>query len=463
MSARAIFCARALLPTGWAEAVCLRLDEAGMITDVEVGEGRRTASARPGDRLELTGAVVPGMPNLHSHAFQRLMAGLGQAGGETDDSFWTWRDAMYAIAGRVTPEQLEACAAGLYVEMLRRGYTTCAEFHYLHHGPDGVPYVDRAEMGKRVLAAGSRAGLGLTLLPVLYQRAGFSDDPVSHHQQRFCNSTDDYQRLVQSLLSATTESDLACIGIAPHSLRAVGEVALRDVLGAGASGPVHIHIAEQRLEVEDCVANLGARPVEWLLDHFEVDAHWCLVHATHMTTIEGDRAAATGAVAGLCPTTEADLGDGIFPAEAWQQRGGAWGVGSDSNLRVCPAEELRLLECTQRLVTGRRNVMTDRGHGTGARMWTSAAQGGAQALGQPVGRIARGYRADLVALDLAHPGLDGLSGDEVLDTFVFAGNADMIDSVWVAGECQVERGRHRNEDQIMPAFHRALRDLRVAQ
>ncbi len=408
----------------------------------------------------LDGAVIPGMPNLHCHAFQRLMAGLGQATTGSADSFWTWREVMYAMAGRVSPEQLEACAAGLYVEMLKSGYTSCAEFHYLHHAPGGEPYADPSELGQRVLAGAVSAGIGLTLLPVFYRRSGFGAADVTPRQARFRHSLDGFIELVNGLSGAIRMFPRARLGVAPHSLRAANIDEIAAIVGEFSDIPVHIHIAEQRLEVEECTAALGAPPVAWLLNHFDVDSRWCLVHATHMTDSERQDAAATGAVAGLCPTTEADLGDGIFPAAQWQASRGAWGIGSDSNLRICPAEELRLLEFSQRLATGRRNVLAGGQGSTGQSMWAAAATGGARAMGQPVGRLEPGCRADLVELDLSHPRLEGLSGSQWLDSYIFAGDRDMIASVTVAGEQVVVAGRHHAEDTILPAFNRVLATLR---
>ncbi|KAA9131264.1 formimidoylglutamate deiminase [Marinihelvus fidelis] len=460
MKPGAVVCAHALLPDGWARDVRLTLDANGMIEQVETGlpaGGGRT------DDVRLDGVVIPGMPNLHSHAFQRLMAGLSHAGQPgQQDSFWTWRETMYAMALRVSPGQLQACAAGLYVEMLKAGYTACAEFHYLHHAPDGQPYDDPAELGHRVLAAAQDSGIGLTLLPVFYRRSGFEAEEVNPRQRRFRNTVDGFTRMFDSLAGHTRGRPNTVLGLAPHSLRAASADDINAIVSLAPSGPVHIHIAEQRQEVEDCQRVLGARPIRWLLDQFDVDRRWCLVHATHGDAGELADAARSGAVAGLCPTTEADLGDGIFAAADWRAAGGALGIGSDSNLRICPAEELRLLEYTQRLVSGRRNVMAEAGASTGRWLWSRAAMGGAQALAQPVGQIAPGYRADLVELDREHPRLRDLEGDTVLDSYVFSGGQDMIASVSVAGERVVEQGVHRDESALLTAFNATLRQLRAS-
>ena len=445
---------RALLADGWRENLRLELDSGGLIT------GLGSGPPQPGDdRLE--GPVIPGMPNLHSHAFQALIGGLTGRRAAGRDSFWTWRERMYDLAARVDPSQLQHCAAGVYMEMLRNGYTACAEFHYLHRAPDGRPYDHPAEMSERLLAAAGAAGIGLTLLPVLYRRSGFGADRVEGRQARFALGVDEYLRLVHHCRSRATGDPLLQVGVAPHSLRAVDRDDLLALQGEFVAGPVHIHVAEQPREVEDCLHHLGARPVEWLLDTLPLDEHWCLVHATHTTPEEVARAAAAGAVAGLCPSTEADLGDGFFDAETWVAEGGAWGVGSDSNLRLSPGEELRLLEFGLRLRSGRRNVLATEGESCGRFLFTAAAAGGGQALGQPIGQIAPGFRADLVELEVRHPWLQGLAGDELLDTLVFAGGPELIRSVYVAGALRVRDGEHLDAGSLLPPLAAVMRTLRA--
>ncbi|HET7358834.1 MAG TPA: formimidoylglutamate deiminase, partial [Rhodanobacteraceae bacterium] len=323
--------------------------------------------------------VLPGMPNLHSHAFQRAMAGLAERRGQGDDSFWSWRETMYAFAAALGPDDLQAIAAQLYVEMLKAGYTQVCEFHYLHHQPDGTPYADPAAMSLALVEAAREAGIGLTLLPVLYMRGGFDGRPLSPRQRRFGHDVDGFMALFERLRAL--HEPMLRVGIALHSLRAVPEAAMREVLDAvaGTGCPIHIHVAEQIGEVQDCLAVHNARPVEWLLDHAPVDARWCLVHATHLTDDELRRAAASGAVAGLCPTTEANLGDGLFPLAAWLDAGGTLGIGSDSHISVSPVEELRWLEYGQRLASRHRNVAArGAGKSVGETLWTAALAGGAQ-------------------------------------------------------------------------------------
>jgi len=429
----ALFAPHALLPGGWARNVLLTWDAAGVLTTVDA------LSAPPAGTATAAGPLVPGLPNLHSHAFQRAFAGLSEYRGSADDSFWTWRDLMYRFALAVSPEQLEDIATHLYIEMLQAGYTAVCEFHYLHHDPSGHGYADPAEMSMRLIAAARRAGIGLTLLPVLYQDAGFGGQPARTDQRRFANSVDGLLEI-----AARARAGGARVGVAPHSLRAVGPTALRElVAGVDADTPIHIHIAEQQQEVRDCIAWSGRRPVQWLLANASVDARWCLVHATHMTADERDALAATGAVAGLCPGTEANLGDGVFDAAGYSAAAGAWGIGSDSHATVNAAEELRLLEYTQRLTQQRRNVLAGAAQIQVAdRLWLGAAHGGARASGRAIAGLATGQQADFVVLD-TRGALAGLTAPQTLASHVFASHGrNAAREVWVAGRPQVRDGEH---------------------
>ena len=447
------FAEQVWLPDGFAPDVRIESGEDGALTTVARG------AASPG-ATRLGRYVLPGMPNLHSHAFQRAMAGLSERQSNPDDSFWTWREVMYAFAGRIGPDELRAIAAQLYVEMLKAGYTQVCEFHYLHHQPDGRPYDDPAAMSLALLDAARETGIGLTLLPTLYMTGGFDGRPLSERQRRFRHDVEGYLRLLERLRKE--QSTRVRVGVALHSLRAVPEAAMRSVLESGlvADGPIHIHIAEQIGEVQDCLAIRNARPVEWLLDHAPVDARWCLVHATHLTDAEMRRLAASGAVAGLCPTTEANLGDGLFALKSYLDAGGRIGIGSDSHISVSVVEELRWLEYGQRLVTRRRNVSASRASpNTGDTLFRHALAGGAQAAGLPVGAIAPQARADLVVLDDASPLLAGRDAAYLLDTFVFAGNANLIRSVVVAGETVVSDFRHRDEERIAARYRDVVERL----
>jgi formiminoglutamate deiminase len=441
----------ALLAGGWARDVHISL-AGGRIGRIAVGAAPLADDVRGG-------VALPGLPNLHSHAFQRAMAGLTEARGPAADSFWSWRELMYRFVGRLEPDDVEAIAALAFLEMLEAGFTRVGEFHYLHHAPDGRPYANVAEVGERIAAAAAETGIGLTLLPVFYAHAGFGGAPPTPAQGRFVTDVDGYARLLEASRAAVAGLADAVVGAAPHSLRAVTCSELAAV--SDGAGPVHIHIAEQVREVDDCLAWSGARPVEWLLDNAAVDARWCLVHATHMTPAETLRLARSGAVAGLCPITEANLGDGLFPAVEYLDAGGAIGVGSDSNVRIDAAEELRLLEYGQRLSARARNVLAgEAGASTGAALYRRALAGGAQALGQPAAAgLSEGAAADLVILDSGHPDLAGRTGDAILDAFVFAGGSRLVRDVWRAGRKVVEDGRHHARARIVARYRRTLERL----
>jgi formimidoylglutamate deiminase len=460
VAATSLLAPAALLPEGWAHEVLIEVDADGAIAAVTPAAPRERAIAAE----RLAGPAIPGMPNLHSHAFQRAMAGLTERAGDGEDSFWTWREVMYGFVDRLGPAEVEAIAAQLYVEMLKAGYTAVGEFHYLHHAPDGRPYADPAEMSRRIAAAAEAAGIGLTLLPVLYARGGFGGKPATHGQRRFLHDVDGFLRLVEVLASRHRGSGQVRVGIAPHSLRAVTPeqlgAAVAGLSALDSSAPVHIHIAEQLKEVDDCLAWSRQRPVEWLLDHMPVDARWCLVHATHMSEAETRRLAASGAVAGLCPTTEANLGDGVFRATEYLAAGGAFGIGSDSHVSVSPVEELRWMEYAQRLTLRRRNVLAppagNAARPVGAALYRAALAGGAQAMGRPIGRIAPGARADLVVLDADSAVLAGRDDEALLDSFVFAGNVSPVRDVMVGGRWVVREGRHAAEGSVLDRYRAAV-------
>jgi formiminoglutamate deiminase len=447
-SGRTLFFEQALLPGGFARDIRITIS-GGLIAAIETG-----ATARPGD--ERQGCGLPGMPNLHSHAFQRGMAGLAERRGPSGDSFWTWREVMYRFLDRMTPEDVRAIAALAYMEMIEGGFTRVGEFHYLHHDRGGHAYADPAEMSHAIAAAAGESGIALTLLPVLYSYAGFGAQPPQPAQMRFVLDIDGYTRLIEAADSALRAVPDAVVGVAPHSLRAVSPEQLGALAGLGAARPIHIHIAEQVKEVADCLEWSGQRPVEWLLDHAQVDARWCLVHATHMTPDETAALAKPGAVAGLCPITEANLGDGLFPAEAFLAAGGRYGVGSDSNVLIDASEELRLLEYGQRLLHRGRNMLAGgEGRSTGADIYAAAVDGGAAALGV-AGGLTIGASADIVSLDLGHPSLAGKTGDALLDAYIFAAGRSAIDGVWRRGERLVSGGRHRNRREIVTRYVAAL-------
>lgn len=443
---------QALLPAGFAEAVTLSIVD-GVIADVAIGAPHSTTVER------LAGLTLPGMPNLHSHAFQRGMAGLAERRGDSDDSFWTWREVMYRFLDRLGPEDVQALAAQAFVEMIEGGFTALAEFHYLHHDPAGLPHSDLAAMAQAIAAAAEETGLGLTLLPVLYRFGNFGGAAPVHGQRRFINDRDGYARLVEASEAAIASLPDARIGLAPHSLRAVATDDLAWLAALRPACPLHIHVAEQMREVDDCVALTGRRPVELLLDHVDIDSRWCLIHATHLSASERDAMARSGAVAGLCPITESSLGDGIFDGVRYRDSGGLYGVGSDSNIQIDAGAELRQLEYSQRLRDRRRSLIADPGGSTGVALWLEACRGGAQACGRDIGRIAVGCRADFVTLDPQHPALLGKSGAIALDSAIFAANALPLSDVFVAGRRLVSDGRHSAGEAVRARFAGVMRKL----
>ena len=447
-----LFFDAALLPDGWARDVAITID-----ADGRIGAVTPDSPAHGADRR--SGIAVPGIPNVHSHAFQRGIAGLTERRGSGPDSFWTWREAMYRFIDRLEPEDLEALAGQAYVEMLEAGFTAVGEFHYVHHDASGRPYADPAEMAGRIAAAAAATGIGLTLLPVFYAQGDFGGAPAEAGQRRFMTGPDDFLRLVDATRAAGAAVADAVIGIAPHSLRAVTAEGLDAVVGGVGDVPVHIHVAEQQREVDGCLARYGKRPVEWLLDGGRVDHRWCLVHATQTTADEIEAIAATGAVVGLCPITEANLGDGIFAAGRLLDAGGRIGIGSDSNVFIGAAEELRLLEYGQRLRDRVRNVLAVAGGSVGRNLVDAVCRGGAQALGRRVGALAAGYRADIVVLDADHPALIGKGEDGWLDGWIFAGDNGVVREVWVHGRRVVEDGRHPARDAIRSRYAAALARL----
>ena len=450
-----LFAENALLPSGWARNVAVVVGRDGTIADVEPNATTAGAS-------RVTGPLVPGMPNLHSHAFQRALAGRTghpMPEGAGGDSFWTWRAKMYAFIDRLDSDAFEAIAQQTYVEMLKAGYTSVAEFHYVHNDPQGWNYPDPAELSHRIVNAAQSAGIALTLLPVFYAHSGFGGAPPTLGQKRFVQSVDAYARMVASLEVDGSARGYK-VGIAAHSLRAVTPDELKAIVAlAPSSGPIHIHAAEQTQEVADCVAALGMRPVEWLLDHAGLDTRWCIVHATHMTPQETRRLAMSGAVVGLAPTTEADLGDGTFAARTFLDRGGAIGVGSDSNTRIDPFAELRQLEWSQRLSRLERNVLAGEDTPVGRNLYALAAMGGAQALALLAGAIAVGRRADLVVLNEDDPALAGQAVDDVLDAAIFGPSRAPVRDVMVGGRWVIRDRKHPNESGVLATYRKTLQRL----
>ena len=442
----------AWLADGWHRNVVISVDPEGEIVDISADDTVTTA------RL-INGAAIPGMPNIHSHAFQRAMAGWVEQRSGQDDSFWTWRETMYELASLMTPECLNAIAAQLYADMVKAGYTSVCEFHYLHSHGEARSHDDRVAMCQALMDAATTSGIGMTLLPTLYQTSDFGGAPPTARQRQFTMETRDYLHLLDALRESERSAQFE-IGIALHSLRAVPPESLRTVLGARRdTDVVHIHIAEQEREVAACQQHFGRRPIEWLVENVDLDKRWCLVHATHATAEELQSVAATGAVIGLCPTTEANLGDGIFPMEALLAAGGAFAIGSDSHISLSPIEELRWLEYQARLARRQRNVLNAEGTSGGAMLWRKACEAGARVSGRNIGSLAVGKRADIVVLDGASTLFAARSDNAIIDTFVFAGTSESVRDVMVGGRWLVQDRRHFAETAVSAGCKRALQTL----
>jgi len=445
-----------LTAAGWRHNAKVTIDDSGTISEISDDDAQSDQSV---------GVLLPAMSNVHSHSFQRAMAGLAERRGPNAiDDFWTWRKVMYRFLDVLSPDDIEVIAAQVQMEMLEAGYAAQAEFHYLHHGPGGVSYDQIDETSLRHFEAAQLTGIGYTHLPVLYMRGGMDGRALEGGQLRFGCGLDSYEAL-HSSLGARLErlsSDFR-LGVAPHSLRAVPIEGMHVAVRLGEGGPIHIHAAEQVKEVQEVKNALGSRPVAWLLENMDVDERWCFIHATQMQPEETLDLARSGAVAGLCPITEANLGDGIFDGERYLGAGGRFGIGSDSNVRIGLAEELRMLEVSQRLHGKRRVVLTDEETpSNGRKLYEGAARGSTQALGRNAGEIKVGALADLVALDDDAIAIAGLSEDAVLDAWIFAGGDDIVSDVWSAGRHMVSGGRHVHRDRIVPAFSETIVRLRGA-
>ncbi len=454
-----IWAETALLADGWAGKVAVDMDESGRISAVSTGVERAAADAG-----RHVGVLLAAPANLHSHAFQRAMAGLSERRGPgAHDTFWTWREIMYRFLAAFTPETIEDVAAFVQMEMLEAGYAASVEFHYVHNQADGTPYADPAELSRRIVSAAGVSGIGLTLLPVYYATGGLDGRPLAGGQVRFRSDLDGFARIVEGAEDAVRRlSPDARSGIAPHSLRAVPAADLARVAAMRPDAPLHMHIAEQTGEVEEVLAVHGRRPVEWLFDNHAVDARWCLIHCTHLTAGERRAIATSGAVAGLCPITESSLGDGIFDGANYLAEGGVLGIGSDSNIRIALSEELRTLEYSQRLRDRHRAVLATPERSCGRRLYDETLKGGARAAGRDSGALAVGRLADLVALDGGALHLEGLSGDALLDAWIFAGDDRVVSDVWAAGRHVVADGRHVRRAAIEARYRKAMAGLRAA-
>lgn len=451
-TARSVWSRSALVNGFWQQNVLIDIDNKGRVAGVSANETPR------GEQVEL---LLPAMPNLHSHAFQRAMAGMTETrGSDPSDSFWSWRKLMYQFLQHLNPDDIESIAAFGQIEMLEAGFGAVGEFHYLHHQADGKKYDNLAEMSERIVAAAMQSGIGMTLLPVLYEHGGCDGRELQGGQKRFGNSIDQFSQLytaVENIIKP--HSDSFSVGIAPHSLRAVSQSSLAQAEALLAGKPLHIHVAEQTAEVDEIQAAWNARPVEWLLDNHNVTSNWCLVHATQMNAEETRRVARTGAVVGLCPITESNLGDGIFNGVEYRAHSGHWGIGTDSNVRISLSEELRTLEYSQRLKHRKRAIYATEAHSTGRVLYDSAMQGGSVALNRQCGSIAIGEMADLIALDIDSPSFVAVDKDNWLDAWLFANDDSVVTDVWVAGRHLVKEGVHVHREEIERRYRNTLKNL----
>ncbi len=450
-----LYAAQILLADGWAKQKTLTIDN-GQITAIDSGyiEGAEIAQ----------GPVIPGMVNCHSHAFQRAFAGFSEQGSDGQDSFWTWRKIMYQFLDKLSADDVHIIAKQLYIEMLKMGYTRVAEFHYLHHQINGDNYPQAATMAKAIFTAAAESGIGLTLLPVLYQYSGFGAKAATDGQKRFIHSTEKFNQLVSDCFILSKQFENSNVGIAPHSLRAVDkqglQAAVAHVRALDKQAPIHIHIAEQQQEVHDCLAHYGQRPVAWLLANIELDQHWCLIHATHINEQERQGIIASQAIAGICPTTEANLGDGIFPTTEFLNEGGTFAIGSDSHISVNPVEELRWLEYAQRLIRQQRAVLaTEEQASVGLNLWQKAAQGGAQSTAANVGELVVGKQADLLVLAQAKTALFAQNEQHLIDSLIFASQSNHVQDVMVNGQWLIKNQQHDQEQVAAEAFSQLITEL----
>ena len=458
MPQQTYFIKKALLSQGWAKNVRLGVDDKGLIVSLQAN----VLAEQDDHRL---GLVIPGLVNCHSHAFQRAMAGLTEYQVSPTDTFWSWRKTMYRFANLVSPEDLQDIASYLYLEMIKQGYTSVAEFHYVHHQPNGKPYSSVSQLSQSVINAANIAGINLTLLPVLYMNAGFGDQALLDDQKRFGNSVDSYLALHDEATRYCSHQSQHSLGMALHSLRAVPASSMTEVIShfkdRAHSCPIHIHIAEQTQEVEQSIKALGKRPVEWLLDKYDIDKQWCLIHATHMTPKETAQVAKSGATVVICPTTEANLGDGLFPLRQYLDDGGQIAIGSDGNTCTNPMEELRWLEYGQRLLSRTRNVASDdRERHTGTNLYRHCLEGGARSIGQKPGALTLGGRADLIVLDDNSADLANIAADSILDVLIFGTSQSLIKDVMVNGTWKITHYHHADEERIKNTFISATKALR---
>ena len=448
-----IFAKKALLPNGWSNNVIIEIDQSGLISNVTENNNHKV------DAYLNEEIILPAMNNLHSHSFQRAMAGLTEARSpQGNDNFWSWRNLMYQFLDVLTPEEIYSITLFSQMEMLQSGYVGVGEFHYLHNQIGGTKYDNIAELSEKVLEASAESGISICLLPVVYERGGCDNRELEGGQLRFHNNIDTFEELYNQIKVFLSKNENFSLGVAAHSLRAVKNETLNKIIDL-TNGPIHIHAAEQVKEVEEIKSFYKMPPVEFLIENFDINKRWCLIHCTQMSELETELLSKSGAVAGLCPVTEANLGDGIFNGFQYNERKGLYGIGTDSNINISLTEELKTFEYSQRLLNKKRAVISNQKKSTGRKLFDDCLEGGARALQINNGKIQKGFNADLISLPNTNNELDGLKDDKILDYWIFASRENDVQKLWNKGKCLVENGKHLNFDDIQSNYRKTIKNL----
>ena len=448
-----VFAKKALLPNGWSNNVIIAIDQSGLISNVTENNNHKV-DADLNEEI-----ILPAMNNLHSHSFQRAMAGLTEARSpQGNDNFWSWRNLMYQFLDVLNPEEIFSITLFSQMEMLQSGYVGVGEFHYLHNQIGGTKYDNIAELSEKVLEASAESGISICLLPVVYERGGCDNRELEGGQLRFHNNIDTFEELYNQIKVLVLGNENFSLGVAAHSLRAVKNETLNKIINL-TDGPIHIHAAEQVKEVEEITSFYKMSPVEFLFKNFDVNKRWCLVHCTQMSELETELLSKSGAVAGLCPVTEANLGDGIFNGFQYNERKGLYGIGTDSNINISLTEELKTFEYSQRLLNKKRAVISNQKKSTGRKLFDDCLEGGARALQINNGKIQKGFNADLISLPNTNNELDGLEDDKILDYWIFASRENDVQKLWNKGKCLVENGKHLNFDDIQSNYRKTIKNL----
>ena len=448
-----IFAKKALLPNGWSNNVIIEIDQSGLISNVTENNNHKV-DADLNEEI-----ILPAMNNLHSHSFQRAMAGLTEARSpQGNDNFWSWRSLMYQFLDVLNPEEIFSITLFSQMEMLQSGYVGVGEFHYLHNQIGGTKYDNIAELSEKVLEASAESGISICLLPVVYERGGCDNRELEGGQLRFHNNIDTFEELYNQIKVFLSKNENFSLGVAAHSLRAVKNETLNKIIDL-TNGPIHIHAAEQVKEVEEIKSFYKMPPVEFLIENFDINKRWCLIHCTQMSELETELLSKSGAVAGLCPVTEANLGDGIFNGFQYNERKGFYGIGTDSNINISLTEELKTFEYSQRLLNKKRAVISNQKKSTGRKLFDDCLEGGARALQINNGKIQKGFNADLISLPNTNNELDGLEDDKILDYWIFASRENDVQKLWNKGKCLVENSKHLNFDDIQSNYRKTIKNL----